>query len=151
MKGISLHKAIKKKQAIGLLCNQSGWHKRTGKYSFQSLAETGQLKKVFIPEHGLFGERQDQVKLDDTSVYTNLSATIEWISLYSSSNHSLSASAKQLGELDTLIIDIQDTGSRYYTYTSSTWLLLKKITELALDITVIVFDKNNPAGRQVEG
>jgi uncharacterized protein YbbC (DUF1343 family) len=151
MKKNPLYKLLKKKESIGLLCNQSGWHSNTGKYSFQSLAETGQLKKVFIPEHGLFGELQDQVKLDDTSMYKNLPGNIEWISLYNSTDHSLTASTKQLSELDTLIIDIQDTGSRYYTYTSTTWLLLKRITELDLDITIIVLDKPNPAGRHVEG
>jgi uncharacterized protein YbbC (DUF1343 family) len=151
MKTIPLYKYLKKKEAIGLLCNQSGWHTNTCKYSFQSLATTGQLKKVFIPEHGLFGELQDQYKLDDTSIYKNLSKNIEWISLYNSTSHSLTASDKQLRELDTLIIDIQDTGSRYYTYTSTIWLLLKRITDLKLNITVIIFDKTNPAGRQVEG
>lgn len=151
MKRFPLYKLLKKKGSIGLLCNQSGWHRQNGKYSFQSLAETGKLKKVFIPEHGLFSELQDQVKLDDASFYKNISADIQWISLYNSTDHSLTASAKQLNELDTLIIDIQDAGSRYYTYTTTTWLLLKKITELGLDITVVVLDKANPAGRTVEG
>lgn len=151
MKKEALHKLLKKKEAIGLLCNQSGWHTSTGKYSFETLAATGKLKKVFIPEHGLFGELQDQLKLDDTSVYKNLSGTVEWISLYGSTSQSLTASPDQLRQLDTLIIDIQDAGCRYYTYISTTWLLLKKITELDSGITVIVFDKYNPAGRQVEG
>ncbi len=151
MKHFPLYKLIKKKESIGLLCNQSGWHRQNGKYSFQSLIETGKLKKVFIPEHGLFGELQDQVKLDDANLYKNISAEIEWISLYNSTDHSLTASAEQLNELDTLIIDIQDTGSRYYTYTTTTWLLLKKITELDLEIDIIVIDKTNPAGRTVEG
>jgi uncharacterized protein YbbC (DUF1343 family) len=151
MKKDPLYKLFKKSESIGLLCNQSGWHTHTGKYSFQSLAEQGLLKKVFIPEHGLFGELQDQVKLDDTSIYKNLAPGIEWISLYNSTDPSLTATAKQLSGLDTIIIDIQDVGSRYYTFTSTTWLLLKKITDLGLDITVIVLDKPNPAGRQVEG
>jgi uncharacterized protein YbbC (DUF1343 family) len=151
MKKPALYKLLKKSEAIGLLCNQSGWHSQTGKYIFQSLAETGKLKKVFIPEHGLFGELQDQVKSDDVSLYKKITDNIEWISLYNSTDDSLTASANQLNELDTLIIDIQDTGSRYYTYTTTTWLLLKKITDLNLAITIIVSDKFNPAGRSVEG
>lgn len=151
MKKDSLYKLLKKKESIGLLCNQSGWHTYTGKYTFQSLAEQGRLKKVFIPEHGLFGELQDQVKLDDTSAYKDLADNIEWISLYDSTGHSLTASSEQLSGLDTIIIDIQDAGCRYYTYTSTVWLLLKKITELRLAITIVVLDKPNPAGRQVEG
>lgn len=151
MKKDPLHKLLKKSESTGLLCNQSAWHPLTGKYTFQSLAETGKLKKVFIPEHGLFGELQDQVKMDDTSAYQQLAENIEWISLYNSANHSLTASDEQLKAIDTLVIDIQDAGSRYFTFTSTIWLLLKKITELQLTITIIVVDKPNPAGRQVEG
>ncbi len=133
------------------MCNQSGWHSNTGKYTFQSLAQTDKLKKVFIPEHGLFGELQDQVRQDDTSAYKSITDKVEWISLYNSAEHSMTASEDQLKDIDTLIIDIQDTGSRYYTYINTTWLLLKKITGLNLDITVVVSDKPNPAGRSVEG
>lgn len=150
MKKDPLYKLLKKKESIGLLCHQSAWHTYTGKYTFQSLAGQGRLKKVFIPEHGLFGELQDQVKLDDTSVYRNLANDIEWISLYQH-DHSFTAAAEQLTQLDAIIIDIQDAGSRYYTYTSTIWLLLKKITDLRLAISIIVLDKPNPAGRQVEG
>jgi uncharacterized protein YbbC (DUF1343 family) len=146
-----LYKHLRKKESIGLLCNQSGWHARAGKYSFQFLADSGKLKKVFIPEHGLFGELQDQVKLDDTSAYQKLGKGIEWISLYSAGEAALTASAAQLDGIDTLVIDVQDAGSRYYTYVTTTWLLLKQVTDLGLDITVMVIDKPNPAGRIVEG
>ena len=57
---------------IGVLCNQTAWHPETGEYIFETYAKKGNLKRVFIPEHGLFGELQDQVKLDETSVYANL-------------------------------------------------------------------------------
>ncbi|MEI9910303.1 MAG: DUF1343 domain-containing protein [Bacteroidota bacterium] len=92
-----------------------------------------------------------KIKLDDTSVYKNLASDVEWVSLYNSTDQSLTATVVHLSGLDAIIIDIQDTGSRYYTFTSTIWLLLKKITELHLDIAIIVMDKPNPAGRQVEG
>jgi len=146
-----LYKLLKKSESIGILCNHSAWHASTGQYSFQSLATTGKLKQVFIPEHGLFAELQDQEKLDYTSSYSFFSKNIEWISLYNSVEKSLTATDGQLRNIDTLIIDIQDVGSRYYTFISTIWLMLKKITLLDLDIKVIVLDKPNPAGRQVEG
>ncbi len=151
MKKPALHKLLKNSEAIALLCNQAGWNMDERKYTFQWMAGQRRLKTVFIPEHGLFGELQDQVKLNDTSLYQQLAPGVEWISLYNSTDHSLTASEEKLRELDTLIIDLQDTGSRYYTYISTTWLLLKKITVLNLDIKIIVLDKPNPAGRQVEG
>lgn len=151
MKHDPLYQLIRKSESIGLLCNQSGWRPGPGQYSFQWLQKQGHLKKVFIPEHGLFGELQDQVKLDDTSVYKQIAPGIEWISLYSSTNNSLAVTREQLNDIDTILIDIQDVGSRYYTFTTTVWLFLKKITELDSDITVVVIDKPNPAGRQVEG
>lgn len=151
MKRDPLYKLLDKSESTGLLCNHSGWHADTGKYSFQTLAASGKLKKVFIPEHGLFGELQDQVKLDDASGYKELVGNVEWISLYNSADPTLTASDEHLASIDTLVIDIQDAGSRYYTFTSTIWLLLEKITKKELDITIIVFDKPNPAGRQVEG
>ena len=151
MKQLLQYNIIKKSSRIGLLCNQTAWHISTKKYSFQSLMQKGLLKKVFIPEHGLFGELQDQEKQNTTSGYTSFSEQIEWISLYSNNEASLSASAQQLTGLDILIIDLQDTGSRYYTFISTIWLLLKSITIHHLDIKIIVMDKPNPAGRHAEG
>lgn len=151
MKKDPLYKLIKKSESIGLLCNHTAWHASTGHYSFQSLAATGKLTQVYIPEHGLFGELQDQAKLDNTSIYSSLGESVEWISLYNSVEQSLTAKDDQLRKIDTLVIDLQDAGSRYYTFISTISLLLKKITYLHLDIKIIVLDKPNPAGRIVEG
>lgn len=151
MKYLLQHNIITKSSRIGLVCNQTAWHLSTKKYSFQWLIEKGLLQKVFIPEHGLFGELQDQQKLDKTSAYRQFSEKVEWISLYSYNESSLTASAQQLAGIDTLIIDLQDIGSRYYTFISTVWLLLKSITLHHLDIKIVVLDKPNPAGRHVEG
>ena len=57
---------------IGVLCNQTAWHPEFGEYLFEYFAKKGDLKRVFMPEHGLFGELQDQEKLDCTDCYNNL-------------------------------------------------------------------------------
>jgi len=151
MKKLLQYNIIKKSSRVGLLCNQTAWHISAKNYSFHSLIQKGILKKVFIPEHGLFGELQDQEKIDTTSVYNNITEKVEWISLYGRNESSLTATANQLAGIDTLIIDLQDTGSRYYTFITTIWLLLKSITIHHLDIKVIVLDKPNPAGRHAEG
>ncbi len=146
-----LYKLVRKSASIGLLCNHSAWRTTAGKYTFQLLAETGKLSKLFVPEHGLFGELQDQVKLDDTAIYKTIAGRATVISLYSNNEHSLTANDEQLSGIDTLVVDIQDAGCRYYTYITTLYLLLQKISNLKLSITILVIDKPNPAGRQVEG
>jgi uncharacterized protein YbbC (DUF1343 family) len=44
---------------VGMLTNQSAFS--NGKYHFQIIKENLDLKVIFIPEHGLFAELQDQV------------------------------------------------------------------------------------------
>lgn len=151
MKQLLQYNIIKKSSRVGLLCNQTAWHITTKKYSFQSLIEKGLLKKVFIPEHGLFGELQDQEKLDITSACNYFSEQVEWISLYCKNESSLIVTTDQLSGIDVLLIDLQDSGSRYYTFITTIWLVLKSITIHHLDIKIIVMDKPNPAGRHVEG
>lgn len=96
---------------LGLLCNQTAWHPESGEYLFETLARRGNLKRVFTPEHGLFSELQDQVKLDEGGAYGNLGLkNVEFVSLYGSSEESLSASAEELADIDALIIELQDVG-----------------------------------------
>lgn len=139
---------------IGLLCNQTAWHPETGEYIFESYAKKGNLKRVFIPEHGLFGELQDQVKLNETTVYNKLvpvSEGIEFVSLYGNSEESLYASVTKLEDLDALIIELQDVGCRYYTYISTVLNLFKVLKKEEIALSVYIVDRPNPAGRQVEG
>ena len=129
---------------LGLLCNQTAWHPESGEYLFETLSRRGNLKRVFTPEHGLFSELQDQVKLDEGKVYGNLGLKeVEYVSLYGSNEDSLSASAEKLEDIDALIIELQDVGCRYYTYISTIYN--------GINLPVYIIDRPNPAGRQVEG
>ena len=96
MKQLLQYDIIKKSSHAGLLCNQTAWHVSQKNYSFRALIQKAVLKKVFIPEHGLFGELQDQEKPDTTTAYNYIAENIEWISLYSTNESSLTATANQL-------------------------------------------------------
>ncbi len=150
MKKDPLYHFLRKSESCGLLCNQSAWHAGQG-YSFHWLQQYARIRKVFIPEHGLFGELQDQVKQDSTQAYRQLDENVEWISLYTAGANGYTATDEQLSSIDTLVIDLQDVGARYYTFIYTIALLFEKITRLQLSIRVVVLDKPNPAGRQVEG
>jgi len=137
---------------LGLLCNQSSWHPETGEYLFETLFKRGVLKRVFMPEHGLFGELQDQEKLEGAGLYRELAFDgCEFVSLYGYQESSLSAKPEKLTDLDALIIDLQDVGVRYYTYLSTLRNLFITLTKENIPLPVWVIDRENPAGRQVEG
>jgi len=136
---------------VAILCNQISFDFNTNKYLFEILNQRGNLKKVFIPEHGLFAELQDQVKLDQTDIYHFFNTDASYVSLYGQNEKSIFINKKDLNNINAIIIDIQDIGSRYYTYLSTINNLFSSINNYDSDIKVYVIDHPNPAGRQVEG
>lgn len=143
---------VLKSGKVAILCNQTAWHPGNGEYLFETLYSRGILKRVFTPEHGLFGELQDQAKLDKTDVYNNLGMQdCEFVSLYGSDEESLSAQASKLTDIDALIIELQDVGSRYYTFNTTILNLFKTLKREGINLPVYLVDRVNPAGRQVEG
>jgi uncharacterized protein YbbC (DUF1343 family) len=135
---------------LGLLCNQAAWSPETGEYIFETLNRGGNLKKFFLPEHGLFGEFQDQVKLDDGVVYRGMGLEgCEFVSLYGSGESSLAAAPESLAGLDALVVELQDAGARYYTFLSTLRNLFIALKEKPLPVWLL--DRENPAGPQVEG
>jgi uncharacterized protein YbbC (DUF1343 family) len=124
---------VLRKGRVGLLCNQVAWHPETGEYLFETLARRGNLKRIFLPEHGFFGEMHFQPDISD----------IETVML--------PADRKSLEDIDALIIELQDVGARYYTITSTLLNLFKTLKKESIDISVYIVDRLNPAGRQVEG
>lgn len=143
---------VLKNGKLGVLCNHAAWHPEYGEYLFETLAKAGNLKRVFMPEHGLFAELQDQEKLDSGKAYESAAFNgVEFVSLYGSTEDSLAASTDKLTDLDALIIELQDVGSRYYTYPSTLFNLFKTLKFSEIDLPVYIIDRPNPAGRQVEG
>jgi uncharacterized protein YbbC (DUF1343 family) len=137
---------------LGLLCNQTAWHPETGEYLFETLFKRGNLKRVFMPEHGLFGELQDQEKLDGQGLYRELGFSgCEFISLYGCGESALSAGPEKLADLDALVVDLQDVGVRYYTFLSTLRNLFITLTKENIPLPVWVVDRENPAGPWVEG
>ncbi|MDH5657239.1 MAG: DUF1343 domain-containing protein, partial [Spirochaetia bacterium] len=136
---------------VGLLSNQISFHPETGEYLFQILERRGSLKRVFIPEHGLFGELQDQIPLTATEIYSGLIKNTECISLYGLKEESLVVQPELLSDLDALVVDIQDVGSRYYTFATTFSYILDILHENSIHLDIYIIDRINPAGRQIEG
>lgn len=106
-----------------------------------------ELKKMFAPEHGLYGVDQDMVGVSDSK---DPVSTLRISSLYGDSERSLAPDPKMLAGLNALIFDIQDIGSRYYTFIYTMANCMKVCKQAG--VPFIVCDRPNPInGTQVEG
>jgi uncharacterized protein YbbC (DUF1343 family) len=102
---------------------------------------------LFGPEHGVRGDAQDMVGVDEAR---DSVTRLPMYSLYGADEKSLRPRPEHLAGLDAVVYDIQDIGSRYYTYV---WTLLHMMEACApLGVEVIVLDRPNPiGGLDVEG
>ncbi|NTU93514.1 MAG: DUF1343 domain-containing protein [Chlorobiaceae bacterium] len=130
---------------IGLIANQTSVTTDL-RYSWTLLERQGiHLTRIFSPEHGLFSTEQDQIAVErqpDTGC--------EIVSLYGSSAHTLLPDPAHLEGLDLVLFDIQDIGSRYYTYVNTLALFMEAVQ--GHDIEIMVLDRPNPlGGTMIEG
>ncbi|XDD49192.1 DUF1343 domain-containing protein [Leptospira sp. WS92.C1] len=136
---------------IGMITNQSAFGSN-GEYHFQTIRKFYDLKKIFLPEHGLFAELQDQVSGSNLRYHLD---GVEFINLYGDQESSLVPDAVSLEGLDLIIIDIRDTGARYYTFLTTAYYFLEEISKWNSsgreEISVLVLDSPNPAGKRIEG
>jgi uncharacterized protein YbbC (DUF1343 family) len=103
--------------------------------------------RLFGPEHGVRGEAQDMIGVDgDRDQRTGIPVT----SLYGSTFESLSPPPETLAEIDVLLVDLQDIGSRYYTYVWTMALAMQAAARAG--VKVVVLDRPNPLGGvEIEG
>ena len=126
---------------------------RTWRSSIEAIASIDgvRLVRVFGPEHGLHGQAQDLIGVrDDEAPGLEKQIHARIVSLYGKTVESLKPTPEQLDGLDCLIVDLQDIGSRFYTFQAT----MKYCLEVALPmgLSVIVLDRPNPiGGLQVEG
>jgi uncharacterized protein YbbC (DUF1343 family) len=97
--------------------------------------------RLFGPEHGVRGEAQDMAGVDGGR---DPRTGIPVVSLYGSAFASLTPAASDLDAIDVLVIDLQDIGSRYYTYVWTMGLAMKAAA--AKGVAVVVLDRPNPLG-----
>jgi uncharacterized protein YbbC (DUF1343 family) len=105
------------------------------------------LAALFGPEHGLMGEAQDLIGVAGG---TDPDSGLRIYSLYGDTVESLKPTEEQLRGLDALVIDLQDVGSRYYTFQATMLFCMEAAARQGL--RVLVLDRPNPIGGEtVEG
>lgn len=136
-------------RTVGLLCNQASVdseydHVIDLMLPFHRRGDF-RIGAVFGPEHGLYGHTQDNM--------------IEWegredprtgLVVHSLYGKHREPTADMLRDVELMVIDIPDVGSRYYTFIWTMCHCMKACSELS--IPVMVLDRPNPiGGLSVEG
>ena len=130
---------------VGLVGNQTSiLPQSTNKHVVDFLLEKGvQVKKVFVPEHGFRGTADAGEKVDNS---VDQKTGLPIISLYGNNKK---PSADQIKDLDVVIFDLQDVGTRFFTYISTMHYVMEACAEQGKK--VIIFDRPNPNGGYIDG
>ena len=128
---------------LGLVTNQTG-RDRSGRSTIDVLHKAANVKLValFSPEHGIRGVADENVS-DSKDEQTGLP-------IYSLYGETRRPKPEQLKDLDALVFDIQDIGTRFYTYMSTLGYVMEEARKAKLP--AFVLDRPNPiGGLEVEG
>ena len=133
---------ILKEKKVGVVANQASL---VGKTSLVDtlLSQNVDVKVIFCPEHGFRGTADAGEKVDGS---VDLITGIPIVSLYGSHRKPTNA---DLEGVDVVIFDLQDVGTRFYTYISTMTYVMEACAENNKD--VIILDRPNPNGYFVDG
>lgn len=131
---------------LGLLCNPASVDRRLSHARERIDARLpGRLAALYSPQHGFFAEKQDNMIESDDMTDPVLNIPVH--SLYGKTR---SPTKAMLEPIDTLIVDLQDTGTRVYTFAQTLSYCLEAAKGYAK--RVVVLDRPNPvSGVRVEG
>jgi uncharacterized protein YbbC (DUF1343 family) len=114
--------------------------------SVDALVATGdvRLTAAFGPQHGLRGDKQDNMIESEDFVDARLGIPV--FSLYGEVRR---PTQRMLDAFDVILVDLQDVGCRIYTFVATLRYVLEASAKTGK--RVIVLDRPNPIGRPVEG
>ncbi len=132
-------------RSAGVITNQTGVTSRLESI-VDAIRRAGRvhLKAIYAPEHGFRGDRPAG---SSVATYTDPQSGLPVYSLYGATRH---PSTAMLDGVDVLLFDIQDVGSRAYTYISTMAYAMQSAKQLGKEFWVL--DRPNPTGgTTVEG
>lgn len=108
---------------VGCFCTQNCWDTSSDRYMYQIFQERGNLVRLFQPEDAELTPGTNHIHFDSES----------------------------LKELNAIVVEIQDVGSRYFNYTKDIFRLMMLLMVIDEPPALYIVDHINPAGRVVEG
>lgn len=138
----NLYLPVLKGKRVGLVVNHTSTIGKT--HLADSLLALGiTIKTIFAPEHGFRGEATDGETIANSR---DTRTGVMIASLYGANRK---PSPGQMDSLDVVIFDIQDVGTRFYTYIST----MNYVMEACADANkpLIILDRPNPNGHYIDG
>lgn len=123
---------------IGVLTHAAAVDRR-GRHVLSVLDEVGASPRlIFAPEHGFtaLAQAEEAVSGEADTGKTPI------VSLYGKTKEALTPSPEQLADIDLLLIDLADVGSRYYTYAWTALLAARAASQAS--IHTVILDRPNP-------
>jgi len=132
-----------KDSRVGLLVHPASVNKKLNHaVNFFIKSKKFKLKALFGPQHGIRGETQDNMIEWEGFLDTHTGLPV--FSLYGYTRKPESAMLK---DVDVMVIDIQDTGSRYYTFIWTMELCMQACMEM--NKSIVILDRPNPLGGHI--
>jgi uncharacterized protein YbbC (DUF1343 family) len=130
---------------LGLLCNQASVDARLRHARDLVAGKVGRrLAALFSPQHGIFGEKQDN--MIESAHGRDPALGVPVYSLYADVRRPTVA---MFAGIDALLIDLQDVGCRVYTFITTLLYCLEEAARHGKKI--VVLDRPNPIGGAAEG
>jgi uncharacterized protein YbbC (DUF1343 family) len=130
---------------LGLLANQASVNRSLENLKKLISGAGANLSCIFSPQHGFYSEKQANMIESADSRDPDTGATV--VSLYSETRE---PPLEALKTIDVLLIDLQDVGTRVYTYTTTIGLCLEAAARAGTKVAIL--DRPNPInGTEIEG
>lgn len=136
-----LHKTLLEGKRVGVITNQSAINKecKTILEVFKKHENEINLVALFAPEHGFYGDAYADEHIQDKKHNA--------LPLYSLHGKTKRPTPSMLENIDVLIFDLQDIGSRSYTFISTLFYAMEEAAKHK--IAFIVLDRPNPMGGHI--
>ena len=129
---------------VGLVINQTSVIGKNNTFLVDTLLAMGiKVKAIFAPEHGFRGKADAGEHVDNQ---IDASTGVKVISIY---GKKYAPDSSDLKDIDVLVFDIQDVGTRFYTYISTLQYVMESAAMYKKPL--IILDRPNPNGHYVDG
>ena len=149
------YRSLLRNQRIGLVTNASGLSPRYGyRGTVEVMAPRYTVAALFAPEHGVRGVLGPGEKvshgvdaLSGIPTYSLFEDMVFAGADEASTDKAYMPAPESLRDIDLLFFDMQDVGSRYFTYASTLFYTMRAAA--AAGIPLVVADRPNPLGGEV--